>query len=250
MIQNQFIDLLEEFLRFGGMPEIVKTNDEEIKKQLLKEYVNTYINKDIRYFWKVESIGKYNDLLTLLASQIGGLLNYSEISNTLGLNRKTTFQMIELLTEFNLIHLLYPFYTNIRAQISKMKKVYFFDTGIRNQIIHNFNYLKTRGDAGALFENYIFNELKTNKDIHELFYFRTKNKTEIDFILRVEEKIILAEAKYQRFTHPHIPKAFHEWKSQDTVKALLIINLNLNYKQDKIIGTDFTNFLNIIGIDS
>ncbi len=242
-IQKEFISLLEEHLIFGGMPEIVLTADIEMKKQLLQEYVNTYINKDIRYFWRLNSITQYNNLLKMLSSQTGNLVNVSEISNTLGINRKTVNKMVELLIDFNIIQMLPPFYTNIRTQLSKMKKVYFLDTGIRNQLINNYNSLDFRSDSGALFENFIFNELRVNIDRQNIFYFRSKNKTEIDFIINIGEKIILIETKYKKLRKKQIPRAFYYWKNKQQIHKMILVNLFFNQKEETIHFTDWTNLM-------
>ena len=121
-----FLRLLEEYLIFGGMPEIVLTKDQEIKKALLKEYVNTYLKKDIRYISGGNDILRYNDLLSILSNQISGLLNMEEICNTLGMKRRKVEKYFANFILSSLIYVIPAYYTNIRTQISKMKKSMYF----------------------------------------------------------------------------------------------------------------------------
>ena len=239
------LNLLEEYLIFGGMPEIVLTEDYEMKKTLLKEYVNTYLKKDIRYISGSNDILRHNDLLSIISNQISGLLNLDEICNTLGMTRRKVEKYLQNFILSALIYVIPPYYTNIRTQISKMKKVFLFDTGIRNQVIQNFNRTDNRNDAGALFENFILNELINTVGKENIYYFRTKTGSEIDFIIKKGE-IIPVEIKYKKLKNASGLKSMMHFINKNNINKGYLVNLTLNQiiETKKIDVIDFMNFLN------
>ena len=245
--KTEFLNLLEEYLIFGGMPEIVLTDDKEIKKALLKEYVSTYLKKDIRYVSGSNDILRYNDLLSIIANQISGLLNKEEICNTLGMTRNKVEKYFTNLILSSIVYLVPPYYTNIRTQISKMKKVFLFDTGIRNQIIYNFNSTNKRNDAGALFENFILNELINSVGLESIYFYRTKMKTEIDFIIKTNE-IVPVEVKYKKLKSAVGLRAIMHFINKNNIKRGFLVNLTLNKKMvnQNIEVIDYLKFLNIL----
>ena len=109
-------------------------------------------------------------------------LNVNEISNTLGLARRKVAAYINLLENTFVLIKTNPYYKNVRSQITKMPKFYWFDLGIRNQLLSNFSSLDVRTDSGALFENFIFNELRSAPG-KKIFFYRTTNKSEVDFVV-------------------------------------------------------------------
>lgn len=244
-IHNRFLELLEEYLIYGGLPEVVLTKDIEMKQMLMRDYVNTYLNKDIRYISGSNDILRYNDLLAVLASQISGLLNVEEICNTLGMKRLKVDKYLENLILSTLIHFIPPFYTNVRTQITKMKKIYLFDVGIRNQILHNFNSLNVRNDAGALFENFILNELINTYGRENIFFYRSKSGGEIDFIIK-KEKVTPIEVKFKKLTRPVGLHTLSSFVERNDLKQGYLVNLTLNQKliEKRIHVIDFLKFLN------
>ena len=238
-IQNAFLEKLNEYLLFGGMPAVALEGNFEIKKKMLNEYVNTYINKDIRAIGKIENISKFNDLVKLLASQIGNLLNISEVSNTLDLDRRKVLNYLDLLKLTFVLNKIKPFKKNIRSQISKMPKIYFFDLGVRNAILDNFLDLFSRQDAGALFENFIFCEFKNI--FSKIYFFRTKSGAEIDFVIEKEGKINLFEVKYKKLKKKIDERQLKNFvkKQGNIIAEASVINLSLNLKNDKIQYLDY-----------
>lgn len=245
-IHEQFLGLLEEYLIFGGLPEIVLTRDREMKQTLLKEYVNTYLKKDIRYIWANGDILKYNDLLTIISSQVSSLLNISEIANTIRLPRRKTEEYLDTLLLSSLIYLLPPYFSNIRSQIVKMKKIFLFDTGIRNQLIRNFNGTSSRSDAGVLFENFLLNEFLNVFEKDCIYFFRTRTGTEIDFIIK-REKVLPIEVKYKRLEKTFGTKPITYFAGESDIDKAYLVNLILNRQpgkeHEKIEFIDFRRFL-------
>jgi len=155
-IRNNFDKALSEYLIYGGMPAVVLQNNQKLKQKMLKEYVSAYVNKDIRAIGKVENIANFNSLVKILATQIGSLLNISELGDTVGIPRRAVKKYLDLLEFTFVLDKILPFKKNIRTQITKMPKIYFFDLGIRNAILGNFLEMESRSDAGHLFENFVF----------------------------------------------------------------------------------------------
>ncbi|NIA30702.1 MAG: DUF4143 domain-containing protein, partial [Actinobacteria bacterium] len=147
----------------------------------------------------------------------------------------------------SLIYVLPPYYTNIRTQISKMKKIFFFDTGVRNQVVHNFNSPDIRMDSGALFENFMLNELINAVGRENIFYYRTKTGSEIDFIIR-KSKIIPIEIKYKKLAKSAGTKALSYFIEKNNVEKGYLVNLTLNQMLDqkKIQVTDYLNFFHFL----
>ena len=245
-IRADFIRLLDDYLVYGGMPEIVLTSDRQMKQILLKEYVNTYLRKDIRYISGSEDILRYNDLLAVIANQTSGLLNVSEVSNTLGLPRKKVEKYLQTLILSGLVYVIPPYFSNVRTQISKMKKVFLFDPGIRNQLVLNFNDPAVRNDAGALFESFILNELVNVVGKEYVYYFRTKAGTEIDFVLRANG-LVPIEVKYKRLNRLTGLRPLRHFVAQQTATRAYLVNLTLNQRVEGSIEVlDFLRFLNRI----
>lgn len=174
LINNEMKFYFEEFVIWGWYPKVVLSADAELKKMYLEQIFALYIQKDIKDIGKIRETDKFNKLLMIFASQTGNLLNISEISNTINVSKQTVEHWIFLLQNTFVIGILYPFSWNIRSEITKMPKLYFIDTGIRNFIIQNFSM------DGAIFENALLSFLRwKNKKIH---FWRTIDKKEIDFI--------------------------------------------------------------------
>ena len=188
-INNELVFLAKEYMRYGGYPKIVLESSEEKKQTLLFQIINTYINKDIRDIGNIRNISGFNKLVQILASQSGQLLNVSELSNTLEMNRETIEEYLNLLENTFIIKRIKPFHKNLRSELSKNPKVFFLDTGMMHLLwLKEFPKIV----LGNVFETFVFLELMKNGE--HINFWRTTNKQEIDFI--VKNKILYAiEAK-------------------------------------------------------
>ncbi|MFH1661572.1 MAG: ATP-binding protein [Candidatus Falkowbacteria bacterium] len=243
-IANAFYQALDEYLIYGGMPAVVLQKDKILKKKLLEEYISAYINKDIRYIGNIDNITSFNNLVKILSSQIGNLLNINELSNTANISRRNTEKYLNLLEYTFVLDRIYPFKSNIRSQIVKMPKIYFFDLGMRNAILGNFLIMENREDKGALFENFVYLELK-NKSRNKIYFYRTINKSEIDFVVSNNENLAIFEVKFKTLNKPidhRVLKNFIETEKRNIMPY--VINLNFIQKCDKINYIDF-RFSNI-----
>lgn len=189
---------LLEFLVFGGYPRVVLEDDVERKVKFLGEIVSTYIYRDVSSLFQLEDISKFNQLLKVLAAQVGNLLNISNISNAVGIARQTVSRYISILEDTFVISLLPPYFTNPKKEITKSPKVYFLDNGVRNYLLGDLSRSESRGDMGKLFENLVYSGLVKHKgELERVHFWRTQNGAEVDFVLEREAEVFPIEAKWK-----------------------------------------------------
>lgn len=191
---------LEEYLIYGGYPEVVSTNNKKEKIDLLMEISQSYLLKDILELERVKSSKILLDLLRLLAFQIGSEVSLAEIAQQLGIDYKTVGRYIDLFEKAFVIYNLRGFSRNLRKEITKKSKYYFYDNGIRNAIISNFNQLSLRDDCGSLWENFLFIERLKKRSYEKIYannyFWRTWDKKEIDLIEEKDGKLNGYEFKW------------------------------------------------------
>ncbi len=204
---------LSEFLIYGSYPEIVSLSDKNQKLKRLKELVESYLLKDIFEFDKVKNSKLILDLLRLIAFQVGSEVSLHEIGRQIGIDTKTVARYLDLLEKSFVLFNLRGFSKNLRKEITKKSKYYFFDNGVRNAIISNFNELELRDDHGALMENFLVAErLKTQHYANVYannFFWRTWDKKEIDWLEEREGKLFAYEFKFRK-NNSKQPKEFLE----------------------------------------
>lgn len=195
---------LLEALRFGLYPLPSPTLDQS---EYLQTLIDSSISKDIIYLDVVKNTKVIQDLLVLLAGQIGQLVNYSEIANRLGIDRQTVQKYIQVLEKLFIIFTLKPYRNKRRDEIGLAEKVYFYDVGIRNALMRDFKPVTLRTDVGFLFENFIIAEII--KSVHyfglnvDLRYWRTKSGSEVDLVfVRGSEPVRAFEIKYGQGAFP------------------------------------------------
>ena len=180
---------LSSNLIYGSYPGIVKLPSNAEKEDMLDELCESYLFKDILEFQKVKNSAVLYSLLKALALQIGSEVSYNELSNIIGIEKKTIERYVDLLEKNFIVFRLSPYAVNKRRTISKLRKVYFYDLGIRNAIINNFNALDSRNDVGELWENFALIErikhLGNKRERVNNYFLRTYDGAEIDLI---EEK--------------------------------------------------------------
>jgi len=191
---------LDERLIYGSYPEVVLMNSVEQKKEYLREIVNSYLLKDILAIEGLKNANKMADLLRLIAFQTGNLVSYDELAKQLGISRNTVEKYLDLLSKVFVIYRLGSYSGNLRKELSKAGKWYFFDNGIRNALIRNYQALNMRQDTGQLWESYLISErMKQNEysGLNKTFYFwRTYDGQEIDLLEDNEGKLQAFEFKW------------------------------------------------------
>ena len=183
----------EERLIFGSYPEIFSLNTITERTKYLQNLTDTYLYRDLLEFGDIRNSSKIHDLLKLLAFQIGNQVSLNELSSALELSRTTVDRYIDLLEKSFIIFRLSGFSRNLRKEVSKMDKIYFFDTGVRNTIIGNFNLPGNRDDIGRLWENFLIVErlkkLSYQQKIFSLNFWRLSSGAEMDLIEEEEGKL-------------------------------------------------------------
>lgn len=202
---------LETRLIYGSYPEVVTLSSFEKKKEYLRDMVGAYLLKDILAIDGIKDSGKMRDLLRLIALQMGNEVSYDELGRQLGMSKNTVEKYLDLLSKVFIIYRLGAYSKNLRKEVTKAGKWYFYDNGIRNAIIGNFQPLVSRQDVGALWENYILSErikMDRNQGLSKEFYFwRTYDGQEIDLIEGIGDEISAFEIKWGEKT-PSVPIAF------------------------------------------
>lgn len=203
--------LLEQRIIFGMYPEITLTQDDLEKK--IKSIAQSYSYKDILQYQNIKNPEILEKLLQALALQLGNEVSYNELSNMIGIDKNTIANYIQILEKAFIIFRLRPFSRNLRTELKKMRKIYFYDNGIRNALINNLNPIDLRQDAGALWENFMISErIKSNNNqgINKNIYFwRTTKKQEIDYLEEFNGQLSAFEFKRQKDKFKK-PKAFLE----------------------------------------
>lgn len=187
---------LNGYLSYGGYPEVLTTQGVVEKEEVLKSIIKTYIDKDIINQLNVENVTGFNNLIKILAGQIGQLVNSQELSNTANVSINTLKKYLEILAGTYIIDLVTPYFKNIRSEISKMPKVYVLDIGIRNYLLRSFNVCAD--EQGGVMENFVYNALLTQYAKEYIHFYRTNGGAEIDFVIEDKDnKLTLCEVKYR-----------------------------------------------------
>ncbi len=206
-LKNQFgafyiHQMLEELLIFGSYPDVLKSSGKDEKEEYLFSIRDSYLLKDILELEQIKYSVKLFDLLKLLAFQIGHEVSLNELSNSLGIAKQSVERYLDLLEKAFVIKRVNGFSRNLRNEITKTSRYFFYDNGIRNALINNFNDLKTRNDVGMLWENFLFIERLKTQEYKRIFsnnyFWRTYSKKEIDFVEEREGKLYGFEFKYNK----------------------------------------------------
>jgi hypothetical protein len=193
---------LEEFLIYGMYPDLFNYHSYEKKEKYLREMTGAYLYKDIFDINQIRNTSKIRDLLRLLAFQIGSEVSLNELGNNLGLSLETVNSYIGLLENSFIIFRLGGFSRNLRKEISKRDKIYFWDLGIRNTLINNFLPINMRNDAGVMWENFIITErmkyLSYNEIYASSYFWRTYTGAELDYVEEINGELFAYEIKYKK----------------------------------------------------
>ncbi|MFA5393223.1 MAG: ATP-binding protein [Candidatus Ratteibacteria bacterium] len=231
---------LEEYIIFGGLPGLVHEKGIDAKKRLLLDLVVTYIQKDIKALLREEDILSFNRLIILLAGQEGGLLSESHISRDLNYSLRQVRNDLAILNQMFLLDILKPFFTNRGRELKQTNKIYYFDTGIRNAILRDFRGLNQRPDKGELMESFVLHQMQENLKVsQEIYYWRTREKDEVDFVL-VQDRLPIAVEVKSKMDAMEIPAGIKQFlKKYPECKQAVVLNDhlygNLNFQNKNIL---------------
>lgn len=202
---------LENFMIYGMYPEVLNQLNNQDKTSYLSELRNSYLLKDILELENIRNSDKLIDLLRLLAYQIGNEVSLNELGNSLSLSKQTVARYIDLLEKVFIIKKIGGYSNNLRKEVSKSSRFYFYDNGVRNAVINNFSPLELRNDVGMLWENFAIMERLKKQEYHKLYsnnyYWRTYDQKEVDFVEEREGKLYGFEFKW----NPKKVKIQKEW---------------------------------------
>lgn len=192
--------ILERRIILGMYPEVILSQDNTEHK--LRTLAFSYLFKDALQYQNIKNPELLEKLLQALALQIGNEVSYNEIAGIIGVDKKTVSAYIDILEKSFVIFRLSPFSRNLRNELKKLRKIYFFDTGIRNALTNNFNPLSLRQDVGALWENFMISErIKYNHNlIKNVYFWRTHTQQEIDYLEEFQGKLHGYEFKWNKKT--------------------------------------------------
>jgi predicted AAA+ superfamily ATPase len=193
---------IEEYLTFGLYPEVFQHNNAHSKEKYLRELVSSYLYKDILELSSIKNSNKIANLLKLLAFQIGSEVSINELGQKLALKQETVNSYIDLLEKSFIVFRLKGFSRNLRKEITKRNKIYFWDLGVRNMLIDNFSSLTFRNDVGGIWENFIVAErlkyLAYNEIYTSSYFWRTYTGAELDYIEERNGVLTAFEIKYKK----------------------------------------------------
>lgn len=212
------LPMLEQLLVFGSYPEIVLRDE---KEELLSALSGSYLYKDILELGGIRKPEVLVRLLQALAWQVGSEVSYNELAKTVGIDRATVESYINLLEKSFVVYRLNPLSRNERKEISTSRKIYFYDNGIRNAIINNFNPISQRNDIGALWENFFITEKLKLNTYHKLpvksWFWRSKMHAEIDYIEEGKDGFTAFELKWNEKKNARFSVTFTDfYKPKET----------------------------------
>ena len=220
---------LKQALLFGTYPEVFSLTSQTEKINNLSILADAYLYKDVLAFNLVKNSRKVRELLIALALQIGNEVSYSELANIISVDRKTVEHYLDLLEKSFVAFRLYGFSRNLRNEIGKKVKIYFYDLGIRNTLVNNFNELSIRNDGGAMFENFVVSEMMkkdANAPQRTNFYFwRTYDQKEIDLVTEKNGMITAYEIKLHSSQKVNQFSKFQSIYPQSQIKLITSENL-------------------------
>ena len=215
---------LQERLLFGSYPELEKHEDWQDKISYIKEIINSYLLKDILIFEGIKQADKILDLLKLIAFQIGQEVSLQELARQLGISKNTVESYLDLLAKVFIIYKVTGFSRNLRKEITKSNRWYFYDNGIRNGIINNFTLLDNRTDVGALWENYIASERIKKQNYQKInvtnHFWRTYDQQELDWLEDKNGSLNGFEFKWNEKRKAKIPTAFAKAYPEATFEVI------------------------------
>lgn len=212
-IEQEKLGLL---LIYGSYPDVVTAKKKQDKVDALKELKTSYLYRDVFDFQGMKNADVFTNLVKALAHQIGSEVSYRGLSNLLKVGYTTIERYVHILEQSFIVFHLPVFTRNKRRELSKLRKIYFYDVGIRNAVINNFNPLNKRDDLGALWENFIIVERMKYREYHRIeanqYFWRTYDGSEVDLVEEREGNLYGFEFKWKPREYPRVLAKWNEYK--------------------------------------
>lgn len=222
--------LLDEYLTYGGYPAVVLAESTERKRALLAELVQSFIKRDVLENG-IKNEEKFYYLLKILAAQTGGLVNSNQLAGSLQLSVTAIDNYLYTFQKTFHIHMVRPFFSNLKKELTKMSKVYFNDLGMRNTLLNLFHPVDARLDKGELFENFIFLQLRNKYNSDEIRFWRTADGNEVDFVVSTQfDRGFAIECKFDEksFNQTKYNKFSNEYQSYPLQLKAYLYSKNSN----------------------
>jgi predicted AAA+ superfamily ATPase len=232
-LTNYIKKYLGEYLIYGGYPEVVLENDLSVKQTLLKNIYQLYFLKDVTTLTHLVSDWKLKTLVRVLGTNIGGVINYSTLTSQANVDFKTLKGYLNFLEKTFIVFPVRPFFTNKTKEITKNPKIYFYDLGLRNALINSFAPTLLRNDLGVLLENFLALRLKAV--FGEVYFWRSKAKAEVDFIVKKRDQLMPIEVKTQ-LKGAKITRSFQSFLLRYEPQKAYVFNLEF-FGQKKFANT-------------
>lgn len=193
---------LENLVLYGSYPAIINCTGIDQKTIQIKQLAGDNLYKDILRFFSLKGSETVRKLLEGLALQVGQEVSYEELGNLAGIDKKTAMSYVEILEKAFIVFRLRPFSRNLRKEINKMHKIFFYDTGVRNALVNNFNSMSLRNDRGQIWENFVIAERRKRQywvgNSLNNYFWRTYDQQEIDLVEEKGEKLFAFEIKWNK----------------------------------------------------
>ena len=224
-----------EYLMYGGYPRVVLAETHQEKLAVINEIFRSFLEKDIVYLLRVEKSESFSNLVRVLAGQTGRMVNYSELSATLGLSLPTVKTYLWYLEKTFIVRKINPWFTNIRKEITKAPVYYFCDLGLRNFASGGFGGIPD-SEAGFVFQNLIHALLAERFPLADttIHHWRTKDKAEVDFVIRRGAAVTPLEVKYSDMKKPEVQRAYRGFLERYHPERGYIVNRSLS--QEVMVG--------------
>lgn len=227
--------LLTEYMVFGGYPRVVLAETVSLKQGEIQEIYRSYIDKDIRGLLHLEKTESLTNLLKIIASQIGSLVNITELSSTINVDQKTIKHYLWYLEQTFVLKKVTPYYRNIRKEITKAPVYYFIDVGLNNWLLGLFGLVQIPTlVSGHLFENVIFNMLRPQFDLSptQIHFWRTRDLAEVDFVLETGLQVVPLEVKYTKMQKSELTRSFRSFLLKYKPKKGYIVHLGGRFETE------------------
>ncbi len=216
---------LNDFLIWGGYPEVCLTSDIVEKQQILQSIFDLYVKKELVEYLQIKKVQPVKQLISFLAVNHAQKIKFEELSQLTGLAIKTVKNYLQILEKTFLIHIQRPFFTNKNKELVKIPKIYFIDNGVCNFFLQNFAPIHLRSDAGFLFESFVLSEfLKNGISGDRIKFWQDKNKNEVDFVLDKTSLLIGIEVKWKSLLKKRDFRGLNAFKRFYKHSQLFLIN--------------------------
>lgn len=225
--------LLSEYMVFGGYPRVVLAETTSLKQGEMQEIYKSFIDRDIRDLLHLEKTESLTNLLKIIASQIGSLVNMTELASTVDIDEKTSKRYLWYLEQTFVLKRMTPYYRNTRKEITKAPVYYFIDNGLRNWLLGLFGLAQIPVSvSGHLFENIIFNTLRPQFNLTpiQIHFWRTRDRAEVDFVLEAGLEVVPIEAKHTKMRKPEVTRSFRSFLLKYKPKKGYMVHLGERFE--------------------